>query len=92
MYKVTLLPDAERSLRKLTGAPLERVTAKIGWLQQKADLIIHHPLSSLPNDLKGLCRVRVGNYRIIYWIYTETKTIEVFAIEHRSRVYKSVQG
>lgn len=90
MYKVTILPDAERSLKKLTGEPLKRVVEKISWLQQKADLIIHHPLSSLPDDLKGLCRMRVGDYRIIYWIHTETRIIEIYAIEHRSRAYKNL--
>ena len=92
MYKVTLLPEAERSLKKLTGEPLARIVEKIDWLQKKSGIIVHHPLTSLPDDLKGLCRVRVGDYRIIYWIYSETKTIKVYAIEHRSRVYKSLRG
>jgi len=92
VYKVTLLPEAERSLKKLTGEPLARIVEKIDWLQKKSGIIVHHPLTSLPDDLKGLCRVRVGDYRIIYWIYSETKTIKVYAIEHRSRVYKSLRG
>jgi mRNA-degrading endonuclease RelE of RelBE toxin-antitoxin system len=92
VYKVTFLPEAERSLKKLSGEPFARIVEKIDWLQKKSDLIVHHPLTSLPDDLKGLCRVRVGDYRIIYWIYSETKTIKVYAIEHRSRVYKSLRG
>ena len=91
MYKVILSVEAERFLKKLQGEPLLRVVEKLKWLQQKADFIIHHPLSSLPEDLKGLYRIRVGDYRIIYWMHTETKVLEIFSIEHRSKVYKSLQ-
>jgi len=36
------------------------------------------------DDLKGLCRIRVGGYRVIYWIYNKDKRIKIYAIEHRS--------
>lgn len=89
-YEIIILPDAERNLKKLTGEPLNRVVEKLDWLQQNADLIIHHPLTSLPDDLKGLCRLRVGDYRIIYWLISDARLIKVYAVEHRSRVYKKL--
>ena len=91
MYKVTLLSDAEQSFRKLDRTIQERIGQKIDWLANNADKIIHHPLTSLPDDLRGLCRTRIGDYRIIYWVYTETKHIKIYDIEHRSKDYRSVK-
>lgn len=92
MYRIILLPEAERDLKKLDKENLRRVVEKIDWLQDKAGAIVHHPLTSLPDDLKGLCRIRVGDYRIVYWLYSDSKTIKIYSIEHRSRVYKGLSG
>jgi len=91
MYKVTLLPDAEKSFTKLDKPVQERISEKIDWLAKNADSIIHHPLASLPDDLRGLCRIRVGDYRIIYWSYSNDKEIKIYEIEHRSKDYRSVR-
>ena len=85
MFKVTLLPDAETSFKKLDKSLQRRISQKIDWLVANADKIVHHPLISLPDDLRGLCRIRAGDYRIIYWIYYEMKQIRIYEIEHRSR-------
>jgi mRNA-degrading endonuclease RelE of RelBE toxin-antitoxin system len=68
-----------------------RIAQKIDWLSEHADKIIHHPLKSLPNDLRGLCRMRIGDDRIIYWVYDETKQIKIYEIEHRGKDYRSVR-
>ncbi|OGL41609.1 MAG: hypothetical protein A2042_05045 [Candidatus Schekmanbacteria bacterium GWA2_38_11] len=91
MYKVILLPDAEKSFKKLDKPVQLRISEKIDWLSANAEKIIHHPLTSLPDDLKGLCRIRVGDYRIIYWIYFKTREIKVYDIEHRSKDYRSIK-
>lgn len=91
MYKVTFLPDAEESFKKLAKSIQLRIAKKIDWLAKNAEIIIHHPLVSLPEDLKGLCRMRVGDYRIIYWLYFETKHIKIYDIEHRSKDYRSIK-
>ena len=91
MFKVTLLPDAETSFKKLDKYLQKRISQKIDWLAANADKIVHHPLISLPDDLRGLCRIRAGDYRIIYWIYYEIKQIRIYEIEHRSRGYRSLK-
>ena len=91
MFKVTLLPDAEASFRKLDRSIQKRIVLKIDWLAANADRIIHHPLTSLPDNLRGLCRVRVGDYRIVYWLYEKAKQIKVYEIEHRSKDYGSLR-
>lgn len=92
MYKVTFLPDAEESFKRLDKAVQLRISEKIEWLLKNADRIIHHPLTSLPDDLKGLCRIRVGNYRVLYWSYTEQKYIKIYDVEHRGKEYRSIKN
>ena len=42
----------------------------------------------LKQNLKGLMKLRVGNYRIIYSIEKETVIVFVIKIGHRKEVYK----
>jgi mRNA interferase RelE/StbE len=90
MYQVIFLPQAEKSFRALDKEILQRIAEKIEWLRINAEQMIHHHLTGLPDDLKGLCRLRVGDYRIIYWIYHANRTIKVYEIEHRSKDYNSI--
>jgi len=87
-YKIILDPQAVEDLAELDFSIRERVAQKIDWLGNNAGVIFHHQLSSLPDDLKGLCRIRVGDWRILYWIYHYRKVIKIYGIEHRSKVYK----
>ena len=91
MYKITFLPDAAHSFKKLDKPVQKRLAEKIDWLMENADKIIHHPLKSMPEDLKGLCRMRIGDYRIIYWVHNYEKNINIYDIEHRGKDYKSVK-
>jgi len=91
MYKITLLPDAEESFRKLNKPIQKRISQRIDWLSENADKIVHHPLTSLPADLRGLCRIRIGDYRILYWVYDNIRHIKIYEIEHRSKDYRSIK-
>jgi mRNA interferase RelE/StbE len=42
----------------------------------------------MPEDLAGLCKLRVGDYRILYWNYSGQKLIRIYRIQHRSEVYR----
>jgi len=91
MYKITFLPDAEDSFKRLDKTIQKRIAQKIDWLAENADRVIHHPLTSLPEDLRGLCRMRLGDFRVIYWVYAETKNIKIYDIEHRGKGYRSIK-
>ena len=92
MYKITFLPDAENSFKKLDKPVQGRIAQKIDWLAENADKVIHHPLKSLPDDLRGLCKVRMGDYHIIYWVYDDAKHIKIYEIEHRGKDYRSIKS
>ncbi len=86
-----LLPDAEKSFHKLDKTTQKRISSKIDWLGENAEKIIHHFLIGLPLDLRGLCRIRVGDYRILYWVYPNRHLIKIYEIEHRSEDYYSLR-
>jgi len=91
VYKVILQSGAEASFKKLTVPIQKRIAQRMDWLAENAGKMIHHPLTFLPDDLRGLCRLRVGDYRILYWVYFETKHIKIYGIEHRSKDYRSIK-
>lgn len=51
MYKVIFLSDAAESFKKLDKPVQKKIAQKIDWLAENADKVIHHPLTSLPDDL-----------------------------------------
>jgi mRNA interferase RelE/StbE len=69
------------------GASIER---KIQWLAENAPSMIHRRLVGMPKDLEGLCKLRVGDYRILYWNYPGQKTIRIYRIQHRSEIYRQL--
>jgi len=91
MYQVIFLPDAEDSFKKLNKPIQQRISSKIDWLAENADKVIHHPLKSLPDDLHGLCRIRIGNYRLLYGIYADITQLKIYEVEHRGKNYQSIK-
>jgi mRNA interferase RelE/StbE len=74
-------------LDPIVGSAVER---KIIWLAQNAAVMIHRRLVGMPEDLAGLCKLRVGDWRIIYWIYNAKKVVRIYRIQHRSEVYRDL--
>ncbi|MEW6620908.1 MAG: type II toxin-antitoxin system mRNA interferase toxin, RelE/StbE family [bacterium] len=58
---------------------------KIEWFCQNIGHIISEPLTG---KFKGKYKLRVGDWRIIYSIEHSSQIITVYAIEHRSKIYK----
>ena len=67
------------------GAPVER---KILWLAENAAVMVHRRLVGMPDELSGLCKLRIGDWRILYWVYPAQSLIRIYRIQHRSEVYR----
>jgi mRNA-degrading endonuclease RelE of RelBE toxin-antitoxin system len=89
-YAVEIGPKADAQLDKLDAAIGVTVESKIAWLGENAPLMIHRRLVGMPDDLAGLCKLRVGHWRILYWIYPAQKTVRIYRIAHRSEVYRDL--
>jgi mRNA interferase RelE/StbE len=75
------------SLDAVIGLSIER---KIQWLAENAAVMVHRRLVGMPADLSGLCKLRVGDYRILYWNYPARKLVRIYRIQHRSEVYRRI--
>ena len=88
-YQVIVLPSAERDLEGLDALVRQRVLRRFVWLGENADEIVHHRLTNMPDDLSGLCRFRVGDHRILYWVYPAEKILKIYRVQHRREVYRN---
>ena len=72
---------------------LKKIPKKIKYLIKKAieERLKAHPVyfgTLLRQNLKGLMKLRVGDYRIIYSVKKDTVIVFIIQIGHRKEVYK----
>jgi len=85
MYYVRILDSAIRELARLDKPVGRRIVERINWLALRVDKIRLEPLKG---ELAGLYKLRVGDYRVIYEILHEERTIVIHAIGHRREIYR----
>ena len=89
-YRVEVGLKATSQLDRLDTAIGSAVERKIIWLAENAADMIHRRLVGMPDDLAGLCKLRIGHWRILYWIYHTEKLVRIYQIQHRSEVYRDL--
>jgi len=89
-HRLIVLPSAESDLAKLDHEPRRKILRRLVWLGENASQIIHHRLANMPEELSGLCRLRIGDYRILYWLYRQQEVLKVYRVQHRSEVYRHI--
>ena len=89
-YRVEVGSKAQAQLAALDppiGASIER---KVVWLAENADQMVHRRLVGMPEELAGLCKLRIGDYRILYWVYPAQQLVRIYRLQHRSEVYRNL--
>lgn len=89
-YRVEIGSRAGAQLAELDVAIGASVERKIIWLADNAETVVHRRLVGLPDDLAGLNKLRVGDYRILYWLYHPQQVVRIYRIQHRSEVYRQL--
>ena len=84
-YKVEFTLQAEEDLSRLDKTIAQNIAHKIDWLSQNIENIIPAPLKG---KFKGKYKLRIGDWRIVYSFENLTQLITVYAVRHRSEVYK----
>jgi len=85
MYHIRILEEAFRELARIDKPVGRRIVERINWLSEKLNDIRPEPLRG---NLIGLYKLRVGDYRVIYQILHDEKTIIIHAIGHRREIYR----
>jgi mRNA interferase RelE/StbE len=83
-YQIIFAPTAEKQFMRLTKIVRIRVAQGIAKLAKE-------PLlgKSLKGQLKEYRSLRIGDYRVIYFIRKQKIQIEIIQIGHRKNIYKS---
>ena len=85
MYKVEYLNSVRDDLNSISKSDKELIRKAIEKKLTTNPVEFGKPLQY---SLKGLRRLRVGNYRIIFQIQEENHTVLVVKIGHRKEVYE----
>lgn len=85
IWKVTYKKSVQKDLKS--------ISKDIQYIIRRAieEKLMTEPLKfglPLRRNLKGLMKLRVGDYRIIYSIQAQTVTVHVIKIGHRKEVYE----
>jgi mRNA interferase RelE/StbE len=86
MYKIRILKEAANNLKNLDKTIVKRILRKLNWLSENAETI---KPKGLREKLSAFAKLREGDYRIIYQILHDEKTIVVRFIGHRREIYKN---
>lgn len=83
-YAITFARSARRELERLSASAVKRIFPKIESLAQD-------PRPSGCRKLQGyesLWRIRVGDYRVIYQVSDQERTVDIIAVRHRSKAFR----
>ncbi|MBU1086588.1 MAG: type II toxin-antitoxin system RelE/ParE family toxin [Candidatus Omnitrophica bacterium] len=83
IYLIRIEKEAAKTLAKIVKSERRRIVVAIEKLKHNSDLG-----SQLSGKWKGLRRLRVGDYRIIYGIKSKQLLILVVKIGHRREIYQ----
>jgi len=85
-YKLFFLKEAVEEFKRLDKTVQRIIREKLELLAKNPE-ILKNNIKPLKGEYKGLYRLRVGNYRIIYKIDNENLIIILIRIGHRKDIY-----
>ncbi|MCY4060271.1 MAG: type II toxin-antitoxin system RelE/ParE family toxin [Gammaproteobacteria bacterium] len=82
-FSLRIKASAAKELERVPQSHRLRIVTAI-------DRLANHPLagSALKGDLRGLRRLRVGEYRILYEVRNDDLVVLVVRIAHRREAYR----
>ena len=83
MYGIEFTRSAKKSFLKISKKEQLRISIAVDKLA--LDPMIGKPLKG---SLKDFWSLRIGNYRVIYYIQKDKLLIMVFDVRHRREVYR----
>lgn len=89
VYSIRPLISFERMFARLPSNDRKRIAEKIEYLAAHPE-IIGSPMTNLPPDLRGLHKMRVGDWRIFFWVDTRKKELTLYDVDRRDRAYKNL--
>ena len=82
-FSIRIKESAAKELRRISRPDRTRIVAAIDRLTE-----LPHLGAALKGDLRGLRRLRVGDYRILYEIEDDELIVLVVRVAHRREAYR----
>ncbi len=86
-WSVELSKSSLKYLERLRKTGSLRILDRLEKLGETENPLLHKDVGRLEGKLKGFFRLRIGDYRIIFELDTQSKRIGILAIAPRSKVY-----
>ena len=83
VYSVRIKRSATRDLAQIARQDRERIVYAIDRLAEQP-----HAGHALKGDLRGLSRIRVGDYRVVYELLEDELVVLVVPAAHRREAYR----
>ncbi len=87
-WEIKLSAKAEKYYKKLDKATRKRASKELEALSAFGDPAKHPDVKPLTGELRGFYRLRVGDYRIVFALLRDIRTIAVVNVAPRGSVYK----
>ena len=84
-YTIIIGSNARKEIRRLSADIIVRINEKLKEFSETFEIQTPVPLGG---NLKGLFKLRVGDYRIVYKYDRSKRIIIVVSVKHRSAVYR----
>jgi mRNA interferase RelE/StbE len=85
MVSIKWEKSAVADLETIDFSIAKKIVAKISWLSENYEQIVPELLHY---DLKGIYKLRVGDFRVLYQI--SNKIIVIKMVDHRKHIYKRI--
>lgn len=76
-YRLAFQPGTAQDLSTIDRSTAQRLLDKSKWLASNVDNLRHEPIA---DDLPGLCKYAVGEWRIFYTIDRTEQLVDIHAI------------
>jgi mRNA interferase RelE/StbE len=76
-YRLAFQPGTAQDLASIDRPMAQRLLDKCKWLTSNVDNLHHEPIA---DDLPGLCKYAVGDWRIFYAIDRVEQLVDIHAI------------
>ena len=83
-YEVIFTKTFINSLQKLNKELQKRILDKLDYLSLNPNLV--RKIEHVPKDLVGLCKYRIGSWRILLFVNHNDRSLICHDIDHRSKV------
>lgn len=90
-YNIKPLASFERSFSKISRNDQKRIAEKLDRLASYPETI-GASMKNLPPDLRGLHKVRIGDWRVFFWVDHGKREITLYDLDWRDKAYRRLLG